>query len=130
MKLTTILGTNLTVQNTKYTDLSYLKGIAEGSNEFMRKMIGSFIEQTPTLINKMEECLKEKRWGELRGIAHSMKPSVDFMGMRSIWNTVKDIEWYAGEKIHLDLLPDLVAKVKQVCFYAVEELSIEINYYK
>lgn len=130
MELTTILGTNLTVRSGKYTDLTYLKGISEGSNEFMRKMIETFIEETPKLLQGMDNCLTEKNWNGLKDIAHKMKPSVDFMGMRSIWEAIKNIEWYAAEKINLNLLPDLVAKIKTVCQYAIEELEIELTYYK
>lgn len=130
MELTKILGTNLTVRSGKYTDLSYLKEISEGSSEFMRKMIETFIEETPKLLQAMDICLTEKNWNGLKNIAHKMKPSIDFMGIRSIWEAIKDIEWYAAEKINLNLLPGLVTKIKNVCRYALEELEIELTYFK
>ena len=129
MKLTTILGTNLTIKETRYTDLTYLKEIAEGSNEFLKKMIDTFIEQTPPVLENMERALKEEKWEELRLNAHKIKPSIDFMGIHSAWEAVKKVERFAAEQSHLDILPGLVEEVNRVCYKAIEELKEEARKY-
>ncbi|HSH64590.1 MAG TPA: ATP-binding protein, partial [Bacteroidia bacterium] len=41
----------------KYTDLTYLKKLSKGDNDFVKQMISIFINQTPTAIQKMEADL-------------------------------------------------------------------------
>lgn len=114
----------------KFVELSYLKKIAEGSDKFIKEMIEAFLIQTPQIIKGMNLCLREKKWEELRAIAHKLQPSVDFMGLSNIKNTVKSIEKYAGEQTNLDLLPELISLVEQVCLGAIKELKEELEKYK
>lgn len=114
-------------KNKKYTDLTYLKELAEGSNEFMLEMINSFITDTPQTLNNMDGAFAGKRWPELKVIAHTMKSTADFMGIHSIKETVRNIEKYAEAKTDIGSLPSLIAKTKFVCVKAMEELKIEIK---
>ena len=113
--------------NQKCTDLTYLKELSEGSNEFIVEMLEMFLIQTPEMLEHMAKYLHEKKWQELRGLAHKMKSTIGFVGIHSIKGTVKTVEQYAAEQIHLDLLPDLVTKVIQVCSTAITELKEEIK---
>src|ERR1041385_3239773 len=106
----------------KHIDLSYLREIAEGNKEFMRKMIKAYLSQTPVMLEYMSKSINGKKWKDLRGIAHKMKPSLDFVGIHSIKQTVKDIEKFSQEESHLELLPEMVETVKTTCTQAMEEL--------
>lgn len=117
----------MNANNEKYTDLSYLKEIAEGSNEFMIEMINSFITNTPQALNDMDAAFAEQRWPELKVIAHTMKSTLDFMGIHSIKETIRTIEKCAESKTNLEALPELIAKTKFVCTNAIDELKIEIE---
>jgi len=110
-----------------YTNLTYLKELAEGSNEFMVEMIQGFFEQTPEIITAMETALKRQNWKDLSAIAHKMKPTVDFMGMQSIKEAVKTLEKNAGEQNNLNTIPELVNQITRVCLLATDELKIEIK---
>jgi PAS domain S-box-containing protein len=111
----------------KQIDLSYLKEIAEGNNEFIKKMIRAYLSQTPGMLADMTKSIDEKKWKELRGVAHKMKPSLDFVGLHSIKQTVKDIEKYSNEESHLELLPGMVEEVKNTCTIAMDELQHELE---
>jgi HPt (histidine-containing phosphotransfer) domain-containing protein len=111
----------------RYTDLTHLKELAEGSNEFIIEMIDGFLVQTPEILEKMKICLIEKNWNELRALAHKMNPSVDFIGIHVIRETVKKVEKYAGEQIHIDQLPDLVNEIINVCSAVLIELKSELK---
>jgi PAS domain S-box-containing protein len=111
----------------KHIDLSYLKEIAEGNNEFIKKMIRAYLSQTPTMLADMTKSIDGKKWKDLRGVAHKMKPSLDFVGLHSIKQTVKDIEKYSNEETHLELLPAMVEEVKSTCIVAMEELQHELE---
>jgi PAS domain S-box-containing protein len=111
----------------RHIDLSYLKEISEGNNEFIKKMIRAYLSQTPTMLEDMSKSIHGKKWKDLRGIAHKMKPSLDFVGIHSIKQTVKDIETFSNEETHLELLPGMVEEVKATCISAMEELKHELE---
>jgi CheY-like chemotaxis protein/HPt (histidine-containing phosphotransfer) domain-containing protein len=110
-----------------HTDLTYLKGIANGSNEFITQMLNTFIEQTPQSLTRMENALKKKDWKSLRLIVHKIKPSITFTGLNEIINDIPVLEGYAAEESHLEAIPELVDKIKRVCTEALEELKEDLK---
>jgi HPt (histidine-containing phosphotransfer) domain-containing protein len=111
----------------KHIDLTYLKQLSNGSNEFVTEMMTVFSEQTPTELDKLEQELKAKDWKSLRATAHKIKPSLAFMGIKELEETIKQIEEYADKEINLVKLPEMIAKVKSVCESAMQELKEEME---
>ncbi len=114
----------------KHTDLTYLLKLANGSDEFIAQMLSLFIEQTPDALGKMEKYLQEHDWELLSKVAHKMKPSIMFVGIKELEQDVKAIEDYASEKANLDKLPEMVSHVKTICNEAIGELKEEILNFK
>lgn len=110
-------------------DLSYLKQLSNGSNQFVAQMLSVFIKQTPETIANMEQCLNDKNWRALHALAHRMKPSFSFMGIKSALNTINLIEEYSLNEINLYKLPGMVAEIKKICDTAIQELEVEIKLY-
>lgn len=111
--------------SSKHIDLTYLKQLSNGSNEFINEMISVFMEQTPIEISNLEKYLKAKDWKSLRAIAHKMKPSFPFMGIKELESVIKLIEENAANEKNIEQLPDLISKVKNVCTEAIKELEVE-----
>jgi HPt (histidine-containing phosphotransfer) domain-containing protein len=111
--------------NAKHIDLTYLKELSNGSNEFIMEMISVFIEQTPIEIANLEKHLAAKDWKSLRATAHKMKPSFSFMGIKELESVIKTVEEYSANETNLELLPEMVTKIKTVCTEAIEELATE-----
>lgn len=109
--------------NKNVTDLSYLKQVSNGDNNFIKEMIDVYMQQTPEEINNMENHLKNKDWKMLRAVAHKMKPSCPFFGLNDLHKVVSSIEEYANKEIHLEELPEMIDKVKSTCFAAMAELE-------
>lgn len=109
----------------KYIDLTYLKELSNGSNEFMTQMISIFIAQTPEALEIVDLHLQKGEWKLLKGVIHKMKPSFGFMGIKEIENNVSLVEKYCETETHLDELPSLIMKIKTVCLAALQELEIE-----
>jgi HPt (histidine-containing phosphotransfer) domain-containing protein len=114
-----------TTKSAQCTDLSYLKQLSNGSNEFIYEMISVFIEQTPKEIDSLENHLKNKDWASLRKVAHKMKASFSFMGIKELETVIRSTEEYAANETNLDLLPDMVDKIKSISMQAVQELEAE-----
>jgi len=111
----------------KHTDLTYLKGIANGSNEFIIQMLTIFIEQTPRSLEQMDEALKNQDWKSLRLIVHKTKPSIMFAGLKEIADDLPLLENYAAEESHIDKIPTLVEKIKHTCNEGIFELKEELE---
>lgn len=109
----------------KYIDLDYLKDFARGDKAFILDMITVFLIQTPELLETMRIALANRNWESLRGAAHKMKPSMTFMGIKELENIVALIEEYSATETSLELLPELISKVKLVCDAAILELENE-----
>lgn len=111
--------------NLKHADLTYLRGIANGSNAFIIEMLDIFIVQMPQSLSRMETAMKNKDWQSLKSVAHKIKPSILFTGLNEIADDIPLLEQYAAEKSHLDAIPALVEKIKSVCAKAIVELKEE-----
>ena len=109
----------------KHIDLTYLKELSNGSNEFICQMITVFSEQTPDALNKMEKYLNAKDWKSLHAIAHKIKASFSFMGIKELENVISLVEEYCYNETNIDELPAMVSKIKNICTLALEELEIE-----
>lgn len=111
------------INGEKYTDLTYLKKLSKGDDDFVKQMISIFINQTPTAIQKMEADLSNKDWASLRAVAHKMKPSFSFVGVTSLQEKIETIEDNAAQGTNPNLIADLIAQVKEVSLKAVAELQ-------
>ena len=73
-------------------DLTYLKDVASGSDEFMIDMIDLFLDQTPLYFEQMEQHIQEGSWSKVADIAHKIKPTLAFMGVDSAKDSMAEIE--------------------------------------
>jgi HPt (histidine-containing phosphotransfer) domain-containing protein len=111
--------------NNKHINLTYLKELSNGSNEFICQMISVFIAQTPEMIANMEEHLHKQDWKALHAVAHRMKPSFSFMGIKELETTIHTLEEYCLKKTNLDQIPDMLSTIKHTCEIAIKELEVE-----
>jgi len=76
-------------------------------------------------LDSMEKQLHSKEWKQLRATAHKMKPSFSFMGIKELQDVIISIEEYSDKEIKLELLPELINKLKNISNKAIEELKKE-----
>ena len=115
------------METKKYTDLSYLKKIARGNQEFTLKVINTYIAQTKSDINKIEQYLSVKNWDSIYFIAHKMKPSFQLLGIKALQEIILNIETFAKEKINLERLPSLITQLVLIYEASKNELKEEIQ---
>jgi len=111
-------------------DLTYLKEISNGDNVFILEMIVVFLQQTPEMLNGLEKHLQDKDWKMLRAVAHKMKPSFSFVGLKELHAIANSIEDNADKEINLEQLPAMVKKIKDVCAVAFLELEEKKKLYQ
>jgi PAS domain S-box-containing protein len=104
-------------------DLSYLTELAEGSEDFIERMIRAFLVQTPQLIEQLKNAAAAGKWQEVRAAAHKMKPSMDFIGIHALKPVVAAIENDAHEQRNVENIPAMIAEVERVCLQVMVELE-------
>jgi HPt (histidine-containing phosphotransfer) domain-containing protein len=114
-------------EGNRFTDLSYLRTIAKGSNEFVLKLINSFIVQTSEEIIKMQKSLDKKDYDGIHSTAHKIKPSLHFVGISDLKEPISELEELAKEKGNPQTIDELVHKVVDVCTVAIQELKEEAS---
>lgn len=73
-------------------DLSYLRDVSSGSNEFMIEMIELFLDQTPAYFEQLNQFISEENWPKVAEIAHKIKPTLAFMGADAAKDQMAEIE--------------------------------------
>lgn len=108
-------------------DLSFLDEATGGDIELKTKLIEIILREAPDELDNMEQYCAEKNWDRLRAVAHKFKSNVTYMGLNQISETVKNIQLYAETRQHLDILPDMVAKVSHTCRKSCTLLQKELE---
>jgi HPt (histidine-containing phosphotransfer) domain-containing protein len=107
----------------KLTDLTFLTDLTKGDNAKQSKYINMFLKATPDMLDKIERYFQEKDYESLRITAHSLKPQLSYMGIKSLAETIKNIEFNAAQQINLEKMPDLISELITECRKAMAELE-------
>ncbi len=110
-----------------YINLDYLKILAYGDNSFVLKTIRSFIQELNLALGKMQGQIADKKWNDLYITAHSIRPNVNLMGMKTIEVMIKYIENSASTGSNLDRLYAVFNQIKNAEESILAELEEEIK---
>jgi PAS domain S-box-containing protein len=108
-------------------DLDYLEQLSEGDDDFSISMLSYFLDNTPIVMQEMRDFFEAKDWKALRNVAHKFKPQLTFMGIKSVFQDVENIEQLSANVTQTDRIPVLIDKVDSVCKKAIEELKVELE---
>ncbi len=80
------------IMNNNNYDLSNLKALSRGDEDFVRSMVEIFRQQTPPALEEMKEALRRKDYETLAQTAHRIKPSIENMGITQLDGVAREIE--------------------------------------
>ena len=78
----------------------------------------------------MEKELKAGNLPNLGLLAHKIKPSLTFMGIESMTNTVKEIEVLGKENKDSERINDLLSSFTSAINDSIKELKVKINLFQ
>jgi len=110
---------------TKTTDLGYLTELSRGSKEFILQMISLFLEQTPVALASLDEAARSNNWVTVGRIAHKMKPSLAFMGIKNLKDLIVALEEEAKQGTDANGMKEKISIIRDVCNKAILELEVE-----
>ena len=103
-------------------NLSQLREVAAGSEDFVNKMVDMFLEMTPALVQRVADGTAQKDWDEVQSASHKMKPSIDMMGIASLHDVIREIEQNAKHGKNVEDIPGLLQKLQDTLAQVYEQL--------
>jgi CheY-like chemotaxis protein len=113
-------------QNKLY-DLAMIRSVSGGDEAFIKKMILLFIETVPQNVQELVDATSLKNWEQVAKMAHKLKSTIDSMGIRSLHDQIRMVEFQAKNGEHLDRMPDMVRHVESVVSVCIQQLRGEVS---
>jgi HPt (histidine-containing phosphotransfer) domain-containing protein len=95
-------------------DLTYLKNLQNGDNDFIEQMMEIFIDLAKNSITEIRKAFSDGDYEQVRRIAHKIKPSIEQMGIKSIVDTIKTLEkfdYIEKEPSQMEIMINEITKV-------------------
>ncbi|TXF85973.1 PAS domain S-box protein [Neolewinella aurantiaca] len=73
-------------------DLTQLRALSRGDEEFVNNMIEIFLQHTPPALEEIEIALAKKDYATVARVAHKIKPSIESMGIKQLNGSAKEVE--------------------------------------
>jgi PAS domain S-box-containing protein len=118
-------GANL--NSSRITNLSYLKELSDGNDEFVEEMLTMFIDSIPKSVEELDESLARSDWKQMQMTAHKMKPSFGFIGLPENQNVFQQIEKIAADMPDREQLTELMVKARVLAEQCISELKAELQ---
>ena len=113
--------------DSKICNLDYLKSHAANNPKFVTEMLQLILKQTPLITTQLKKCLATSDWDGLQKSAHKIKPTLDLIGLpKEVKILVENLEEFANEQIHLDLIPTKLKTLEKMLKQAYKELAEEL----
>ena len=96
-------------------DLSKLRSIAKGDEDFVKNMIKLFCSEIPEALKSMDDALISDDVDKIKRTAHKILPALDTMGINSLHDAIRDLEQMStidsDANRHVDKLKETCAAV-------------------
>jgi CheY-like chemotaxis protein len=104
-------------------NLDELKKITRGDEEFLKRIVALFLENTPESTDKMLQASVERKWDQVGMLAHKMRPSFAHMGIKDQAELLKKIEDNAANPNEQENLVKMVRKFCNKTKKVLEQLE-------
>ncbi|MFT3935410.1 MAG: ATP-binding protein [Chitinophagaceae bacterium] len=98
----------------KLFDLELLHKLSHGDEKFVTKVISLFIKTAPVSLSEMKKALHCKDFAKIKSVAHSMKPSIDSLGIASMKTKIREIESFPFTETPTENLHKLIEESDEI----------------
>ncbi len=107
------------------TDMTFLKQFTKDDQAKIDKYVHMFIQNAPTLLEKISANWQNRDYPNLKVAAHSLKPQLSYMGIREEISHIYELEQAAaaGHEPPGNRMDFLVENISQVVAQSIRELS-------
>ena len=103
-------------------DLKQLIALSRGNEAFVERMTSIFIGLAEESIVALKAAREKANYDELRSAAHKLKPSLQQMGIESLYHVVRDVEQFNPHQTPLDDLDFNLTRMYTVLSKVIEDL--------
>jgi PAS domain S-box-containing protein len=111
------------VSNQKLYDLSTIREISGGDEEFVQTMVSLFIDTVPSNLKELNAALQNKNWDLVSKMAHKLKSTLDSMGIHSIGQDIRTVEQNAKVKESVENIPATIFRINDVIVKCIEQIE-------
>ncbi|SFC66810.1 PAS domain S-box-containing protein [Flexibacter flexilis DSM 6793] len=104
-------------------DLTYLEKMSRGNKAFVDKMVSVFVEQTKQTMTDLVEALEAGQIDRINKVSHKAKASIDQMGIKSLYNTIRVLEKFDPESKDKESLRLLIGQTNQLLQQTIDQLT-------
>ena len=104
-------------------DLSYIIKISNNDKKFIKEMVETMSVSIPKSLSTIKQALETEDWNVIGRVVHSLKPSMNFLGLNEMKKEAVTIEDWSKGRRNLTELPEKVNKFIVTCELAVEKLN-------
>jgi HPt (histidine-containing phosphotransfer) domain-containing protein len=113
------------MEETRVTDLTFLRHFTSGNTEMVKNLINVFFITAEDFKKTMEKEIAATNWGGTSIAAHSFKPQLSYMGIKSGEEVIKQIETDSSLPDAAQSVPSLFNLLKTTIDVAIAELREE-----
>ncbi len=99
-------------------DISMLYDISGNDEGYINKIVQTFLEKMPDNLEKIEQGIKSQDWENVYKSAHHTKSSLCVIKISEMSDWVVQVEVNAKNETGLEILPDLIEKIKEKFLFA------------
>jgi HPt (histidine-containing phosphotransfer) domain-containing protein len=104
-------------------DLTYLKEVSKGNDDFMLEMIDLFLTKTPETLYILETAINDMNWDQAGFYAHKLKATYAYMVMHNLKDILIKIEKNSKVLSELESIPALFVILKTNTQPAMQEIN-------
>ena len=108
-------------------DLSKLRDMARGNEDFILKMVHIFCKDIPESLEKATVALMTHEYPKIKAVLHRIKPSVKMLEIHSVIPLLELTEQRAASESELEEISRGIHKLKSDLGVVVEQLSKEFK---
>lgn len=104
-------------------NLDKLHSLSRGNEEFIQKMIEIFNTQCTSVMEAIEEAIEVQNFPEVSRLIHKIKPSIDEMGIQSLYHEVRELEEISKNTSDVERIQCLFEIIQKQLNYSIAELK-------
>ena len=107
--------------------LRKLRAIGQGDDKFVQKMLRMFIQSAKEDVSKIEQSFEAGNYSLMRKTAHRLKPSLDNMGIQSLYAVIRSIEAMQETPEQITITRRNIETLKDIVTTVCQNLSSLLN---
>lgn len=109
-------------------DLTFLKDMAAGNQNFLDEIVEMFISSTPETLAKMQDAVSGNDWVKVKALAHKLKSSMFLVGIKELEMNMIAIEQNAADETDRHLVQRLLDRTRRICDLAIPKLKAQSSF--